>query len=71
MEKIKVTTKLVISCIIVSLFFLFAAEIAYNRMIYRDYAKIYEQMLKVENKINRLIDIELELKKGGQNVINR
>ena len=61
MEKIKITTKLIISCIIVSLFSLLVFEITYNRLAYKDYSKIHEQMQTVENRIDKLIEINLRL----------
>lgn len=61
MEKIKITTKLIISCIIVGLCSLLVIEIIYNRLIYKDYSEMYNQMLIVEDRVDKLIEINVRL----------
>lgn len=61
MEKIKITTKLIVSCIVVGLCSLLGIEIIYNRIIYKDYSEMYNQMLIVEDRVDKLIEINVRL----------
>lgn len=57
----KVTLKLIITIIIVSAMSMFIFELAYNRILYKDYAEIYNEVQTMENRVDRLIEINMEL----------
>lgn len=63
MDRIKITSKLIISCIIFSLFCLFSFEMAYNHLLYKDYEEIYNEITELENRVDRLIDTSITLQK--------
>ena len=57
----KLSLKLIISIIIISLFSMFLFEFTYNRMIYKDYTKVYDEYIEVENRIDKVLDMNLKL----------
>ena len=59
----KVTIKLVISIIIISLFCLFCFELAYNKVMYKDYNELYIEYIQLEQRVDRVIDMNLKLTK--------
>ena len=63
MDKIKITSKLIISCIISSLFCLFCFEMAYNHILYKDYEEVYNKILELENKVDRVMNTSITLQK--------
>lgn len=63
MDKIKITFKLIISCIIFSLFCLFSFEMAYNHLLYKDYKEVYDKTLELENRIDRVMNTSIILQK--------
>lgn len=65
MNEIKVTTKLVVTIIIVSLFFLFWFELMYNKLMYQDYQSVYDELIRVEDRVDKLMEVNIQL----QNVI--
>lgn len=52
MNDIKITTKLVITIIIVSLFVLASFEFIYNNILYKGYAEMYERVDMLNDKID-------------------
>lgn len=68
-KEIKITAKLLISIAFINLFFMFCFETAYNHIMYKDYAEIYEEVRTMENRVDRLIEMNLDLSnyilKGG------
>lgn len=63
MDKIKITSKLIISCIILSLFCLFSFEMAYNHILYKDYEEVYNKILELENRVDRVMNTSITLQK--------
>lgn len=63
MDKIKITSKLIISCIIFSLFCLFCFEMAYNHILYKDYEEVYNKILELENRVDRVMNTSITLQK--------
>lgn len=57
----KITIKLVISIIIISLLCLFCFELSYNKIIYKDYDELYNEYIKLEKRVDRVIDMNLKL----------
>ena len=57
----KLSLKLIISIIIISLFSMFLFEFTYNRMIYKDYTKVYDEYIEVENRMDKVLDMNLKL----------
>ena len=57
----KVTIKLVISIIIISLLCLFCFELSYNRIICKDYGELYNEYMILEKRVDRVIDMNLKL----------
>ena len=57
----KLSLKLIISIIIISLFSMFLFEFTYNSMIYKDYTKVYDEYIEVENRIDKVLDMNLKL----------
>ena len=56
----KITVKLIITIIIVSLLCMFCFEIAYNGSLYDDYKELYDEMRKQEERLDRLYDVTLK-----------
>ena len=52
MNDIKITTKLVITIIIVSLFVLASFEFIYNNILYKGYVEMYERVDMLNDKID-------------------
>ena len=59
----KVTIKLVISIIIISLLCLFCFELNYNKIMYKDYNELYIEYIQLEQRVDRVIDMNLKLTK--------
>lgn len=57
----KITIKLVISIIIISLLCLFVFELGYNRSIYKDYNELYDKYMELEYRVDKVIDMNLKL----------
>lgn len=68
-KEIKITTKLLISIAFINLFFMFCFEMAYNHIVYKNYSEVYEEVRTMENRVDKLIDMNLYLSnyiiKGG------
>lgn len=68
-KEIKITMKLLISIAFINLFFMFCFETAYNHLLYKDYSEVYEEVRTMEDRVDRLIKMNLELSnyiiKGG------
>ena len=68
-KEIKVTTKLLISIAFINLFFMFCFEMTYNHIVYKNYSEVYEEVRTMENRVDKLIDMNLYLSnyiiKGG------
>lgn len=54
MKNIKLTSKLIITIIIVTLITMFGFEMGYNRMMHKDYAEIYNKQIQQEEEIDKL-----------------
>lgn len=63
MKKVKVTTKFIMSCIIVCLFCMFSFEMAYNHLMYKDYAELYDEYVKLENRVDHAIKSTIQVQK--------
>lgn len=63
MQEIKITVKLLISIAFVTLFFMFWFELAYNHIMYKDYTEVYEELQTMENRVDKLIEIDMQLQK--------
>lgn len=63
MKEIKITTKLVISIIMIDLMCMFCFELAYNKIVYKDYAEVYEELQTMESRVDKLIEINMQLQK--------
>lgn len=59
----RITSKLIITIIIVSLMSMFMFEMAYNKIMYEDYAEIYNEVQIMEDRVNRLMEIDIKLTK--------
>lgn len=57
----KVTIKLVISIIIISLLCLFCFELSYNKIIHKGYDELYNEYIRLEKRVDRVIDMNLKL----------
>lgn len=60
-KEIKITTKLLISIAFINLFFMFCFEMAYNHIVYKNYSEVYEEVRTMENRVDKLIDMNLYL----------
>lgn len=60
-KEVKITQKLLISICFINLFFMFCFELAYNHMLYKDYSEVYSEVLQMENRVDKLIDLNLQL----------
>ena len=40
---------------------MFLFEFTYNHMIYKDYTKVYDEYIEVENRIDKVLDMNLKL----------
>ena len=56
----KITAKLIITIIIVSLLTMLCFELAYNGIIYKNYAELYDTMMEQEKRIDRLYEVVLK-----------
>lgn len=63
MKKVKITTKFIMSCIIVCLFTMFGFEVAYNHLMYKDYAELYDEYIKLENRVDHAIKSTIQVQK--------
>lgn len=61
MQEIKITTKLLISIALITLFFMFWFELAYNHLMYKDYAEVYEKVITMEKRVDMLIEVNMKL----------
>lgn len=59
MKETKITSKLVMSCIIVCLFTMFMFEMAYCHLMYKDYSELYDEYIKLENKVDKLTKLTI------------
>ena len=57
----KITAKLIITIIIVSLLTMLCFELAYNRIVYKNYTELYNTMIKQEERLDRLYEVVLKL----------
>ena len=57
----KITAKLIITIIIVSLLTMLCFELTYNRIMYKDYAELYSTTRKQEERLDRLYEVVLKL----------
>lgn len=57
----KITAKLIITIIIVSLLTMLCFELTYNRIMYKDYAELYSATTKQEERLDRLYEVVLKL----------
>lgn len=62
-QEIKITTKLLISIVIICLLSMLTFEMAYNRLMYEDYSEMYNDIRTMENRVDRLIEINMKLQK--------
>lgn len=67
MEKIKVSLKLVITIVIVSLFSLLLFEMQHNIIIYKSYEELYDKYIYMEKEIDTIQQyiFKKEVKTGG------
>lgn len=56
----KITAKLIITIIIVSLLTMLCFELAYNRIVYKNYTELYNTMIKQEERLDRLYEVVLK-----------
>lgn len=57
----KITSKLIITIIIVSLLCLFSFEMIYNRIVYKNYSELYQEYMQLENRVDTTIDLNFKL----------
>ena len=60
MKDIKITLKIVISCIIVSAFSLFLFEFIYNQTLYKKYIEMYNEVQDMKYTVDVLTKIVLK-----------
>lgn len=56
----KLISKIIISVIIIFLICMLGNEIAYNKMLYKDYSDIYNKLMATEEKYNKLSNLYLQ-----------
>lgn len=61
MQEIKITTKLLVSIVFITLFFMFWFELAYNHLMYKDYAEVYNEVMTMEKRVDRLLEVNMKL----------
>lgn len=61
MQEIKITTKLLISIVIIDLFLMFCFELAYNHLMYKDYAEVYNEVMTMEKRVDMLMEVNIKL----------
>ena len=62
----EVSTKLFISIIVVIFLFIIGCEVTYNKLLHEDFIETHNQLMKSEERFNKLWEIHLEvINKGG------
>ena len=61
MKELKLTSKIVMSCVIVCLFCMLSFEMAYCHLMYKDYSELYEECIKLENKVDKITKITIDI----------
>lgn len=56
----KITAKLIITIIIVSLLTMLCFELTYNSIMYKDYAELYSATTKQEERLDHLYEVVLK-----------
>lgn len=60
---VKITTKLIITIIISGMFGMLLFEMAYCHLMYKDYKQIYDEVYQMQERVDKLIEINLDLQK--------